>query len=440
MRLFRRLSALLSVTVLLVGSAITINTYAQSAQEYRQTLFGFINLLEQVNELNGFTVNQPALELAIDELAQLSDDDVQNLLADALPLDELQRLLSDAQSEVNEFQALSVPAIRTIDIPDVDVSPSFCSNTTAAAYFAALSVEKVIKAIFSALKFECLQTVLGENGALLCLAAAIEVIIAEEATELGQFCRDEIRAGKGEAILDLDRNIGAHLNEFIDDTTSSSRATQDSLDDVQADVTTAISNIDVIQSDLDTGFSTIDNDLSTASSDLSILATDLTDIISIADDIQFRVQENQVNIEDVQTRTADLQESTDEIRTDTQSIISTVSDLQASTDGLLDGLRADFNQINQDIIAAALSNPDVVVAEYALPLTSGGQLETAREIVIQAIISLQALGLGNTDAALALVNQGDVAYNLQDYVEAYNLFAQAYQSLTNDSSMRLGGL
>ncbi len=434
MERLRRLSTTCSFLLIFAGSIITFNSSAQSAPEYRQVLFDVVSLLQQASSTTIPLYDQALIELIKLEVEQLSDEQILALFANSIPLDELEQLVARGQLDVSAFTSI---ALRTIDIPEIDVEPSSCASTTAATYFALLATQKVLKGIFSALKFECQQTLLGENGALACLAPALLVIDAETATDLAQFCRDEQRAAKGEAILELDRNIGEHLNEFVDDTTTSSRATQDSLDDVQADVATAMTDIDSIQSELDDGFSTIQSDISNTLADLSALTIDLTDLIALASDIQFRVQVNQVDIEDVQTRTADLQESTDEIRTDTQSIIDDVSALQTSADLVLANLDNGFDQINQDAIAAALSNPDVAVAEYALPEAAGGQLETAREIVIQAILALDSLGLGDTSAALVLLAQADQAYNSQDYVTAYSLFALAYQSLSSaDISLR----
>lgn len=410
---------------------------SQSADDYRETMFDVIGLLDQVSVIDGFHVNQHSIDLAITELIQLSDQEIEDVFVNALPLSELEHLIQEAQAEIDTYNA-QIAKSSSIDIPDVDVDPSFCSSTTGAQYFVALAIEKAVKAIFAALKFECLQEVLGENGALLCVAAAVEVLLAEETTEFAQFCRDEIRAAKGRAILELDQNVGAYLNEFIDDTTTSSRATQDSVDDLQGDVTTALVDIDDTQNALDAGFTTLDSDLDTALTDLTALADDLTDLIAAAADIQFRTQENQVDIEDVQSSTAELQSTTEEIRIDTQSIIALVDDLQTSTDHLIDGVGDRFTQLQEDAIAAVLANPDAAAAEYALPQSAGGQLETAREVVIQAVIDLQLLGLGNTSAALKLISQGDQAYNTQNYVAAYNAFAEAYRVLTTAGMMRRG--
>ena len=403
--------------------------FSQSADEYRETLYDMVALAYQANEIGIFPANESLIDLAITEVLQLSDEQIENLFIHSLPLPEMERLIDDAQAQIDAFHTIKTQR-SSIDIPEIDVEPSNCSSATGAAYLAALGIEKTFKAIIAAINYECLQEVAGVNDALVCIVPAVTALLAEEASVSVEFCLDEIRAAKGRAILELDQNVGAYLNEFIDDTTLSSRATQDSVDALQSDVTTTLSTLDDIEVDLDAGFTTLNSDFDIALSDLTALSDDLTDLIAIAADIQFRTQENQVDIEDVQSRTAELQSSTEEIRTDSQSIISLVDDLQASSDSLFLGIDNRFAQIEADAIAAVLANPGAAAAEYALPQFAGGQLETAREVVIQAVNDLQGLGLGDTSAALQLITLGDRAYNAQNYVAAYNAFAQAYRVLT----------
>ncbi len=435
---FRRLSALLSLIMILTGTAITFNSHAQTAQEYRITITEIINLIDEATVVTGRTETLVSTQLAFMQLQLLTDEELLSIFPGNMPLSTLQQMIGEAQAELaHQLQSTeSSPSVNTrdsddsgIEIPNVDVDPSFCDYATGAIEFSELAVAKIAGTALSAVEFTCLQSDAGVNLAAVCVALSIVKNTADLAYENAKFCRDQQRAAKGETTLDLDRNIGAYLNTFIDDVTTSSRATQDSVDDLQTDVDTAMTSINTIQDELDSGFTSIDADLDISLSDLSSLESDLTDLIALADDIQFRVQENQVDIEDVQTRTADLQESTEEIRTDTQSIISSVTALQDELDTVLTTLNSGFNQINQDTIAAVLTRPGFNVPEYALPAAAGGQLETAREIVIQAIIELQNLSLGDTDTALSLVTLGDTAYNNAEYLTAYELFAQAYQAL-----------
>lgn len=431
----------LACGALLCLTVFALPAQAQSIQEYRQTLYELTTLLEDTVAVTGRTENLAAAQLAFGKLQQLSDEELQDILAANLSLADFQQAVADARTDIDaalleqQRQQSQPPPAQTrsdsvIDIPSVEVEPSFCDYATGAIAFIELAVAKIAGAILSRTEFTCLQSVAGENGAAVCIALSIVDNTARLAYDNAEFCRNEQRAAEGEAILELEQNIGAHLNTFIDDVTLSSRATQDSVDDLQTDIDTTTTSIDTIQDELDTGFTTIDNDLETALGDLDTLEADLTDLIALASDIQFRVQENQVDIEDVQTRTADLEDSTDEIRTDTQSIISTVSTLQTTVTALQSTLTDGYVQINRDAIAQALNEPNYSVPEYALPASAGGQLEEAREVLVQAIIELQGLGIGNTADALALLAQGDQAYNQQDYLGAYQLFAQAYQALT----------
>lgn len=418
--------------------SVPLSSNAQTADDYRQTLIGFANLLEQTAAHSGRNDHLSAIELALDQLEQLPDDTLLGAFGQSMPLSDLQQLLTDLRGEMDRavHEASATPDTRststrstTIEIPEVTVEPSFCEYATGTIAGIELLASKVLKQIFAATEFTCLQTIAGTNLAAACASVAVLSVTAELSYLNAEFCLAEQRAAKGETILDLDRNIGEFLNVYIDDTTASSRATQDSVNTLQGDITTNMASINTIQSELNTGFTTVEADLNDALDELTALNSALTDLIAEADDIQFRVQANQVDIEDVQTRTADLQESTEEVRTDTQSIISSVGGLQTTADSLLSSLDNGFEQINQDAIAAALSNAAFGVAEYALPEAAGGQLEDAREVLIQAILALDNLGLGNTTTALTLLAQGDQFYNQQDYVSAYNLFAQAYQSL-----------
>lgn len=422
--------------------------HAQTVQEYRQTLHELTLLLEETIAITGRTENLAAAQLAFGEIQRLSDQELQNVLAENFPLADFQRAIAKARSEIDmalrewhQNQSESPPRRRTrsgsaIEIPTIEVEPSFCDYATGTIAFIELATAKVAGAILSNLEFTCLQSVAGENGAAVCIALSIVDNTARLAYDNAEFCRNEQRAAEGEAILELEQNIGEHLNTFVDDTTTSSRASQDSIDDLQTDIDTATTSIDSIQDELDTGFTTIDGDLETALGDLSALEMDLTDLIALSSDIQFRVQENQVDIEDVQTRAADLEESTSEIRTDTQSILSVVAALEVSIDELQTTSAAGFAQLNRDDIATVLNQPDFDAAEYALPASAGGQLESAREVLVSAIIDLQELGIGNTAAALALLVEGDQAYNTRDYIRAYRFFAQAYQALTQPGSIR----
>lgn len=422
---------------------VSLNLIAQEPLSYREALLTALTLIQDTQALNEQSVQGANIELALQELEHLTDAELEELINPSLSLAEVNALLEDAQfyyehardsrSSSGSNDQVRSDTVRSteIDIPSIDVTPSYCANTTGAAYVAALAVQKTIQLIFAAIKFECQQTLLGENGALACLAPDLLKIAAETEVELGEFCLNQQRAAKGEASLDLERNIGEHLNTYIDETTTSSRASQDSLDDLQDDVTSMLSDLDTTQNDLDSYFITVNADLNTVLSDLEELDEEITELIALADDIQFRVEENEAEAEDVEERTADLQESTTEIRTDTQSIISTISDIQSSADAVVDVFDDRFTQLERDRIAAVLAQSGVFVADYTVPASSGGQLETAREVLIQAITDLSSLGLGNVTLAQNLLAQGDVQYNSQNYLQAYGLYAQAYQSLSN---------
>ncbi|GAB4194751.1 MAG: hypothetical protein Tsb002_26590 [Wenzhouxiangellaceae bacterium] len=425
---------------------VPASVHAQSADEYRQMIYGLADLIIEIGGVNGRVDHLTSVELAISRLEQLPDEVLLQTIGRSVPITDIQAQLANLQTELVQAEDLLSQQQRPadtrsdgIEIPDVTVDPSFCEYATGTIAVIELAAWKVLKEIFAATEFTCLQTIAGTNLAAACASIAVLTVTAELSYTNAEFCLNEQRAAKGETILDLDRNIGAYLNTFIDDTTTSSRASQDSADTLQADVETALTTIGAIRSDLDSGLATIDSDLSDALSSLSDLDSSLTDLTAVADDIQFRVQANQVDIEDVQTRTADLEDSSDEIRTDTQSIISSVNSISQDAGAVSIVLQSGYQQLNRDAIAAALSSVDVGVAEYALPESAGGQLEEAREVLIQSILALDNLNLGDTAAANALLVQGDLAYNQQDYIGAYRLFAQAYQALLGPATVRQEG-
>lgn len=426
-------------------------TVAQDALTYRSALFDTLDLIQQGQVLIGED-DSTTIELIRQAVANMSDEELLNYLAPQVSIAEIESLLSEANELLGEAQAqqrvqnagvnsadfgpIAPAPSSVIEIPEVTVEPGFCANTTGAEYLAALATERAIKLIFAAIKFECQQTLFGENGALACLAPALLEIAAETTRELAQFCLSEQRAGKGEVALEVERNIGAHLNAFIDETTTSSRASQVSMDQLQSDVTSTLSDLDLVQNNLDTNFVTVNNDLNTILNDLAQLDDDINELIALSDDIQFRVTVNEAEAEDVEERTSDLEESGNEIRIDTQNIIASSSALQNSTSLLLSRLNQDFTQLQRDRIAAAMAQDGVIVADYSLPAAEGGQLENAREVVARALLALENINMGKTGTARVLLAQGDIQYNNQNYLSAYGLYAQAYRALISIGTRR----
>ncbi len=444
-----RSNSLLSCLLIIAGWAVVFDSRAQPAAEYREALLELNGLAEQLHSTVGLNRDTAYIDKAMELIIEMPDEQVLQLHNNGMPLATLESMLATAQAKLSQFQSMTAnqPIISvfnsasesetgTIDIPVPETAIGFCIDVPGVAVGIAQATYKTLSAVLEAAKFTCLQQVATESVSLACTVLEIAAVTAEFAYREGDFCRDETRASKGEAVLQLDRNIGAFFNQAIDQNTISSRATQDSVDQVIMDTMTASDEVTDIQGDVDSNFITIGIDLDMALADLNSLSEGLTELIAEAGDIQFRTQVNQVNIEDIQARTADLQESGDEIHQDTQSLIAATSALQVSAGELSDAIADGFNQVNRDEIARALANPNHAVPDYIAPATEGGQLEQAREVLIEAIALIDSISPGNTGMAQMLLIQGDQAYNNQDYLSAYSLFAQAYQALQPANSLR----
>jgi len=368
-----------------------------------------------------------------------------------MPLLALQALVASSQADMSHLRDTQISSQQkstivtrsegsaetgTIDIPTPETDIGFCISVTGLVVGIAQATYQTLNAVISAAEYTCLQQVAAESASIACTVLEIAAVSAEFVYREGDFCRDETRAAKGEAILQLDRNVGAFFNDAINQNIMSSRATQNSVDIVTTDTLIASGEITDIQDIVDSNFITINNDLNLTLAQLANLSNSLTDLISESGDIRFRSEVNQVNIEDIQTRTADLQESGDDIRQDTQNLITASDALQTSINNLSNAVTTEFAQINRDEIARALTNPDYIVPAYVTPAAQGGQLEQAREVVIEAIQLINNISPGNTREALNLLIQGDMAYNNQNYLSAYTLFAQAYQAIGPVSTFR----
>ncbi len=450
LRLLR--SGALPGSLLIVGSLLFSSVLqAQTVREYRDALIELNLLTEQLHTYIPSSNSQATVRHALQQIIQMPDEALVAMQSNAMPLNTLQAMVLMAQQQIsalpgalraseqpdiNVFNSDSSPEVDTIDIPEVETAIAFCIDIPGTVVGISQGTYKILSAVVEAAKFTCLQQVAGENSATACTVLEIAAVTAEFVYREGDFCRGESRAAKGEAILQLDRNIGAFFNEAVDQTAISSRTSQDAVDQVTVSTLAADNVLIDIQNTIDTNFVTISDDLDVTLAELQDLTENLTNLIAETEDVQFRTQINQVNIQDVQTRTADLQQSGEEIRQDTQDLISVTGMLQTTADELTSAVADGFILLNRDEIARALANPDYTVPEYVTPAEHGGQLEEVREVVIQAIVLMDSISPGNTGTALTLLTQGDQAYNAENYLAAYNLFAQAYRAIGSAGSLR----
>ena len=319
------------------------------------------------------------------------------------------------------------------------VQPQSCQATFEAGVFIAATLRLIAEVALGSEKFVCLEESEGFNAALACVAVDVFRATANLATEGQEFCLAMQNLAAEIAALQLTNDIAGHLNEFVDDTTLSSRATQQALDDAQTDLDDIQSDTQDIQSALDSGYAQLNAQAAALFEDISDLGGDLGALAALLDDISFRASVNLAFLEDASVRVADLQQRAGEIEGDVATITSMVDEVGSNSAQLSDRLDSEWNRQQLDRIAADLGNPNAGNPAHALPASAGGELELAREVVINAIFRFQALGSVDTSEALTLVAKADVNYNAGDYRLAYRQLKLAYQALDalSDAGMTL---
>lgn len=425
---------------------------ADSAQVYRLALAQLLDELE-LNRLQRQSLDpvlQSGLNQMRDSLGQLTDSQLALLQSGHVALERIvqaaDRLRTQREQDQSAQTTASASATRDavqsttastkagidpIEFPEPDPI-SACSNTTPARAYNELIAFSTLEEVLAGAKWLCEQLEVGENGAAACTSIGVAAVVTGGSFEFDEFCLSNMRSANGSALLQTQRNIGSYLNNLVDATTTS-RASQDSLDALQLDITSANQQLLQLHNVLSQAFSRYEDDLGLAVSTISTLVQRNDGLLTQIRDLQQRLRATQVDVEDTQLRLADLQQDHEEIRTDTQSLIAQLNRLDQSLSSYEAELSQRITQAQRDDIARVLSNPNLTVMRYLLPQSRSGALEEVREVLIRAILSAEALGI-KTTSARNLLTQADQAYAQQSYVNAYNLFAQSYQSL--NSTMR----
>lgn len=413
----------------------------QDLDAYRVLLLELLDSMQGHSESFGEqTLRSQQWQRLQEQLLLLPEEDLAIMLQRAPAVSDLRlryehlRRMRAAAGQERGLAPIPPSGVRTIDFPEPETSVAACESVSASVGLGLLIEVFTIKEILTAATWECLETVLGENDASACTLANIINETAEAEYRAAEACLTEQRDSYLDAILETEENIADHLSDFVDATTSS-RASQSSLDDAQDDLNTAVDDLGTLQSTLESDLISIESDLDESLDDLTALASDLNSLAAMAADIQFRAQVNQVDIEDADERAADVQESTVEIRDDTQQAISDLTTFQSQLDTL--------NTINDDGLAqqqrsalvAALADSTLQIIRFQLPASTGGALEESREVVSQTIQAFALIG-NDISTAQSLFDQGDQAFNSQDYLGAYRFYAQAYQSLTSSGRFK----
>lgn len=422
---------------LLVALYPVVCRAADTPQEsYRHELVAVIEVVRDLRERAGPSApgSDATLDRAASLFAHFSDADI-NALQATLPANELHALVSEAQ------RGLQTPVAatgKTAVVAAPNVTPAFCTDYPSPVVYAALATKLITRHVIEAAEFTCHTNVLGFNAALGCEAPEIAAAAAEIASTLADFCGNQISAASNTAMLETERSIGRHLNTQLD-APISSRASQASLDAAADDAASADLQSGALQIQHAQDFAAIDAKLDDTLAALAGLSQQLSDIQSRTAEVVFRVQAAQVDIEDTQDRSADAQARAGELGAILTAARTQASELASSSTGLAPSIQASSRQLRRDELGLALGDADAGGGLLALPSSSGGRLEEAREVLIEAITALQALGQGNTAAALLTLAAGDTQYNAGNYPEAWNRYATAYRQLDPHVGLNAGG-
>lgn len=394
---------------------------------YRKALVDLIHVVRDVRARAG--LDAPGSRTQIERAAQLfggfSDRQI-DALAFSLPEMRLRDIVMQARRGLDESPTSHG---KTVVVAQPDVTPAFCNDYPAPVALAALTTKHIAQHVIEGLEFTCQESVPpGINNALVCEAPEIASAAADIASELANFCGNQQSAATNDAVLYTERSIGLHLNTQLD-AVLSTRATQLSLDAARVSAASSNDTAEDIQADLDQDFSQIQGQIDDALDDLSDLADDVSEIQSSTDEVLFRVQVSQINVEDAQVRSADLQAKAAELTT-SLTASRTIANASSGTASMLTpSIEASARQQRRDDLGAALGDANAQISGFALPVTVGGRIEEARDVLIAAITALQTLGQGNTTQALSLLAAGDQDYNAGRYADAWRRFAAAYRVL-----------
>ncbi|GAB4199063.1 MAG: hypothetical protein Tsb002_34330 [Wenzhouxiangellaceae bacterium] len=361
-------------------------------------------------------------------LTALDPHTLDQLAAISPPLNTMQQRLDLAQQQYE--LALLLDDQRDADpivFPTPQPTVAACAGVRSTQALATFSTWGVVREAIAAAKWECLQTVLGENSATACTPLNILSTSLEFAFRGEEACLTEQRDATAVALFQTQKNIANYLNGQLDQPLSS-RANGEDFAQLASDINQAQQLLSTLQSTLNSDFSSAELQLSSVNQDLQSLAQSVGALTAALNDIRFRIQETQVDIEDAQQRAAQAQALSGEIRGDTQQLRTRLLTLHAALNNLGATVDARLSGLRRTAYGESLANPQARVFRYQLPLALGGELERSRDVLIESIIAFDQLG-AKTSAAEALLMQGDAAYNQQNYLQAYQLFAQGYRAL-----------
>lgn len=392
---------------------------------YREDLIALMQVVADIRMRVGAAAPGPNVDLehGVRVYASLTDPQIDALDAN-LPAIRLQALVGETRRLMREPPSSGKQAV----VVEPDVTPEACASYPPPVVLAALATKHVADHVIKALEFECQQSTLGVNVALGCEAPEIAATTADIASTLADFCGGQQSAATNTAVLANERSIARHLDRQLD-VELSTRATQSSLDVVQAGVDGAIDTTTDTRTRLDDDTALIASRIEDALQELAALTATVTELHSRGDELVFQARVSQALIEGIELDAAQLQALGGELVAAAESRRDDVAEFGPRAGTLAPAIVDAARTERRDALAAALGAPELRVATYALPLAAGGHLEEAREVLIEAILALQALGQGDTAQALVRLAAGDIAYNQQRYADAWREFAAAYRGL-----------
>ena len=333
-----------------------------------------------------------------------------------------EQLKSKINTQIKQVEAFALNNSHKKFVTLIDEKPlPECGGFNGDSVFLTLGNKIIADEVLADSKWECLQTVLGENVAEGCTPLSIIVAIDDALFGLGEFCRLNQNEAITSNIFKNITGVSNDISEFIDTKIS------DVNSQVQLDMAQNTSN--EINAILNENLPIINSDLTQALDKLEQTNNQLNVIFAKAESILSRVQISQIEIENLAISTADAQQNALEIRQDTQALLASSANLisQISINNQYSQSKAKFAFSQQ--IEHALARPvQDAPLHFQLPRELGGQLEFVREKLITNINTVESLG-GKTTIVRKLLMIADQAYNSRQYKMAYTNYTAAYKEL-----------
>jgi hypothetical protein len=301
-----------------------------------------------------------------------------------------------------------------------------CNGITPDTTRAALVAKEIAVGIIAGAKYTCNQGALVGNAASGCAPLEIVAQYAKSVYETAEFCSREKTYAYDFSVFDIMKNMIKHMNEFIDDTQVSSRATVES-------VATLQDSLDTANTSVNDAFPIISYDLNTALTGLNQSIQKTNTINAQATSLLQRVQINQIEIENSAITSSNVKQTLIEARTDTQNLINTLAHIQnlmnQMSNDTLSLLKESENSQIEYVMARDSAQANLI---YQIPAFKGGLLDRSREILITKMSAIDTAG-GDTSSSRSLFDIGNSHYNNQQYKAAYSQYSLAYQALLESS-------